>query len=123
MMTATPSLLLKKLLQEILSEESKASATPAQTPPAHGSDSSSQRNKAPPPQFALARGWPADYLPLHLETRTHVSTKLMCVHFGVKEQTARIWACKENGPLRPIRVNGRLMWPVAGIRLALGEAQ
>lgn len=75
-----------------------------------------QRTK--PQQFA-----PADFLPLHLETRTHVSTKVMCRHLNRKEQTARGWASAESFPdgLRPIRVLGRLQWPVAGIRKVLGE--
>ena len=64
---------------------------------------------------------PPDFIPLHLEPRTHVNTKVMCAHVGVKEQTARAWACLENGPLRPIRINGaRLAWPVAEIKRVLG---
>lgn len=65
-------------------------------------------------------GRPADFVPLHLETRTHVFTKVMCHHLGRKEQTARGWACHEDGPLRPIRVCGRLAWPVAEIKRILG---
>lgn len=62
------------------------------------------------------------YTPLHLEARTHVSTDEMCWHLGVAPQTARLWACKETYPesLIPVRINGRLRWPVAGIRRALG---
>lgn len=26
-------------------------------------------------------------------------------------QTLRQWACLENGPIRPVRINGRLAWP------------
>ena len=38
-------------------------------------------------------------------------------------QTLRKWACLENGPIRPVRINGRLAWPVSGLRsLLLGEA-
>ena len=67
---------------------------------------------------------PADFVPLHLETRTHVTTAVMCRHLSRKEQTARGWASAETFPdgLRPLRVNGRLAWPVAGIRKALGVA-
>lgn len=62
-----------------------------------------------------------DFIPLHLETRTHVPTKVMCRHLNRKEQTARVWASLEIGPLRPIRVYGRLAWPVAEIkRILLG---
>ena len=32
---------------------------------------------------------PADFVPLHLETRTHVSTAVLCRHLNRKEQTAR----------------------------------
>lgn len=34
-------------------------------------------------------------------------------------QTLRAWACHENGPIRPIRINGRLAWPVKEIRRLL----
>lgn len=63
---------------------------------------------------------PAGFIPLDEETRTHVSTAVMCHHIGRKEQTARGWACHEDGPLRAIRVNGRLAWAVADIRRLLG---
>lgn len=39
-----------------------------------------------------------------------------------KEQTCRKWACLGNGPIRPVRVNGRLMWRVSDLaRLLNGE--
>lgn len=63
---------------------------------------------------------PADFVPLHLETRTHVPTALMCWHLNRKAQTARGWACHEDGPLRPIRICGRLAWAVADIKSLLG---
>ena len=68
---------------------------------------------------------PADFVPLHLETRTHVSTAVLCRHLNRKEQTARGWASAETFPegLRPLRVMGRLAWPVSGIRRVLGVAQ
>ena len=67
---------------------------------------------------------PADFVPLHLEPRAHVTTAVMCRHVGRKQQTARGWASAETFPdgLRPLRVNGRLAWPVAGIRRVLGVA-
>lgn len=37
-------------------------------------------------------------------------------------QTLRKWACLENGPIRPLRINGRLAWRVADLaRLLTGE--
>ena len=52
-------------------------------------------------------------VPLQSETRTAISTAEAARHLNRKEQTLRGWACHENGPLRPIRINGRLAWPVA----------
>lgn len=39
-------------------------------------------------------------------------------------QTLRKWACLENGPIRPIRINGRLAWKVSDLMslLSSGEA-
>lgn len=32
-----------------------------------------------------------------------------------RPQTMRKWACLENGPIRPIRINGRLAWRVSDL--------
>lgn len=38
-------------------------------------------------------------------------------------QTLRKWACLENGPIRPIRINKRLAWKTADLLALLnGEA-
>ena len=68
---------------------------------------------------------PSGFVPLHLEIRTHVTTSVMCRHLGRAEQTARGWACLNTYPegLAPLRVNGRLAWPVAGICALLGVKQ
>lgn len=34
-------------------------------------------------------------------------------------QTLRKWACLENGPIRPVRINGRLAWRVADLAMLL----
>jgi hypothetical protein len=34
-------------------------------------------------------------------------------------QTLRKWACLETGPIRPIRINGRLAWKVADLQSLL----
>ena len=34
-------------------------------------------------------------------------------------QTLRKWACLENGPIRPIRIHGRLAWRVADLAALL----
>ena len=34
-------------------------------------------------------------------------------------QTLRKWACLENGPIRPVRINGRLAWKVSDLQALL----
>ncbi|MFM0300398.1 DNA-binding protein [Paraburkholderia sediminicola] len=36
-----------------------------------------------------------------------------------KPQTLRKWACLENGPIRPVRINGRLAWRVSDLHALL----
>ncbi len=62
----------------------------------------------------------AAYMPLDRETRTAVDTACAAFHLNRQPQTLRGWACLENGPLRPMRVHGRLAWPVAELRRVLG---
>lgn len=62
-----------------------------------------------------------NFPPLELENRTVVDTATAAFHIGRKPQTLRSWACFENGPIRPIRINGRLAWPVRELRRLLGS--
>lgn len=57
---------------------------------------------------------------IETEVRSTLTTTEAAAHLNRACQTLRIWACRENGPIRPIRVNGRLAWPVADIRRVLG---
>lgn len=58
-------------------------------------------------------------VPLDLETRTAIPTNEAAFHLNRAQQTLRLWAMRENGPIRPIRVHGRLAWPVAELRRLL----
>ena len=58
-------------------------------------------------------------IPLDRESRTNLPTPEAAFHLNRAQQTLRIWAMRENGPLRPIRVHGRLAWPVAELRRLL----
>lgn len=40
-----------------------------------------------------------------------------------KPQTLRRWACLEDGPIRPIRINGRLAWRVSDLRELLNGSE
>lgn len=59
------------------------------------------------------------YPALDVQTRSHVETACAAYYLMRRPQTLRAWACHENGPLRPTRVNGRLAWPVDQIRVLL----
>lgn len=60
-----------------------------------------------------------NFTPLAQETRTTIPTDAAAHHLNRKDQTLRSWACLENGPIRPVRINGRLAWPVDEIRALL----
>ncbi len=62
------------------------------------------------------------FVSLDRETRTAVDTATAAYHLNRQPQTLRGWACLEHGPLRPVRVHGRLAWPVAELRRVLGVA-
>ena len=62
------------------------------------------------------------YPALVCENRTVIDTNEAAFHLGRKPQTLRKWACHEDGPLRPIRIYGRLAWSVADSkRIVSGE--
>jgi hypothetical protein len=63
-------------------------------------------------------------VPLDLsEVKTPAINTATAAHYlNRRPQTLRAWACHEDGPLRPIRINGRLAWPVAEIRRLLGSS-
>ncbi len=54
------------------------------------------------------------------ESRAAVDTETAAFHLNRAQQTLRIWACRENGPLRPIRISGRLAWKTDDLRRLLG---
>ncbi len=62
----------------------------------------------------------AEFPPLELENRPAVNTAACAHYLDRRPQTLRGWACLENGPLRPLRINGRLAWKTADIRALLG---
>lgn len=65
---------------------------------------------------------PQPFPPLELVNRPTVPTEQAAHYLCRRPQTLRGWACAETFPdgLRPVRINGRLAWPVAGIRAVLG---
>lgn len=63
------------------------------------------------------------YPPLDGLTRPTVETAAAAFYTNRRPQTLRVWACFENGPIRPLRVNGRLAWRVADIKALMGVTE
>jgi hypothetical protein len=53
---------------------------------------------------------------LETVTRPTVPTDAAAYYLNRTPQTLRKWACLENGPIRPIRINGRLAWRVSDLQ-------
>lgn len=62
------------------------------------------------------------YPPLEAENRPTVPTKQAAYYLDRQPQTCRSWACTESGPIRPLRINGRLAWPTSELKKLLGVA-
>lgn len=63
----------------------------------------------------------AQFPPLETVTKPNLTTAEIAYYFDRAEQTARIWAMRECGPIRPRRISGRLAWPTADAkRILLG---
>ena len=65
----------------------------------------------------------APFPPLEHENRPTVPTEQAAYYLHRQQQTLRAWACRSGtGPLTPLRINGRLAWPVTELRRVLGVA-
>jgi hypothetical protein len=63
---------------------------------------------------------PPEITPLGRELRTAITTREAAIHLSRAQQTLRKWAMNGEGPVKPVRVRGRLMWSVADLKAALG---
>ena len=59
------------------------------------------------------------YPPLEQVTRPTVPTNQAAYYVNRRPQSLRAWASLENGPIRPIRINGRLAWPIDQIKMLM----
>jgi hypothetical protein len=59
---------------------------------------------------------------LTLETRAALPTPEAAYHLNRANQTLRLWAMRNDGPVKCLRVGGRLQWPVADIKRVMGVA-
>ena len=93
----------------------------------HTEKTASYLNPAPLAHWEKEREAPrigSQFPPLECVTRPTVPTADAAYYLARRPQTMRGWASAESFPegLRPLRVNGRLAWPVAGIKSLLGVA-
>lgn len=58
--------------------------------------------------------------PIEEVTTPAVCTAVAAFYLGREPKTLRAWSSSGSGPLRPIKVNGRLSWPVRDLRRVLG---
>jgi len=64
---------------------------------------------------------PVQLVPLDRETRITLTTAEAAAQLNRAPQTLRLWAMRTgSGPISPIRLHGRLAWPVAELRRVLG---
>ena len=63
---------------------------------------------------------PKTFPPLEQVSLQTVPTEQAAYYLNRRPQTLRHWAMRDGtGPLRPVRIHGRLAWPVAAIRKLL----
>lgn len=60
------------------------------------------------------------YEPLNEVARTHVNTAQAAYYLNRSPQTLREWSSKGTGLLKPLRLGGPLLWPVAEIKRLMG---
>lgn len=60
--------------------------------------------------------WP----PLAQETAPVIQTPQAAFYLHRSVQCLRVWSMKDSGPIRPLRVNKRLLWRTDDIRQLLG---
>ncbi|MDM0007885.1 DNA-binding protein [Variovorax sp. J22G73] len=72
----------------------------------------------------MSRQSSQQFPPLESVTRPTVPTEWAAHFLDRRPQTLRNWAMgKGSGPIRPLRVNGRLAWPVSELKRVLGVGQ
>ena len=63
---------------------------------------------------------PQQFPTLESVTRPTVNTAAAAYYLNRRPQTLRCWAVYQDGAVNPIRISGRLAWPVSELRRVLG---
>jgi hypothetical protein len=62
------------------------------------------------------------FLPIAKINTPTVDTNSAAHYINRRPQTLRSWACQDSGPIKPIRIHGRLAWRVSDLKTLLGVA-
>lgn len=63
-----------------------------------------------------------EFIPLESIDRQFLSTKEAAYYLNRQPQTLRNWSVAGNGPIKCVRLAGRLVWPTDAIRALLANA-
>lgn len=67
-----------------------------------------------------AQHFTGQFMPLEQVTRPNLKTEEAAHYLNRRPQTLRAWACLENGPIRPKRIQGILAWNTAEVKALAG---
>ena len=60
------------------------------------------------------------YPPLAQVTRPNLTTAETAYYLNRRPQTLRVWACYDDGPIRPKRIGGLLAWSTSETKALVG---
>lgn len=61
------------------------------------------------------------YPPLEQVTKPNLTTAEAAHYMNLRPQTMRLMACRQTGPVRPVRFCSRLHWPTDAVRAIVTE--
>lgn len=62
----------------------------------------------------------SQFPPLESVTRPTVETAAAAFYLNRRPQTLRCWAVYQDGAINPLRISGRLAWPVSELKRVTG---
>ena len=63
---------------------------------------------------------PQQFPALETVNKPNLTTAELAHYLNRRPQTLRVWACLENGPIRPRRIGGLLAWNTAEVKALAG---
>lgn len=88
----------------------------------HGTTSVSEQNEVIScsiPTLVIAPSWEQ----MKASGRSFLDTQEAAYYLRFRTQTLRRWACYDSGPIRPVRIGGRLRWRIADLQKLLEGEQ